>query len=212
MERPADPKQVVADGYDAIAETYAAWGLRDGDPIKRRFSDLVIDRIPADAAVLDIGCGTGEHVTARLAEHFDVTAFDISPRSIELARERVPGPRYLVGDVAAVALPTEHFAAVTAFFTLIHVPRHEHAVALRRIAGWLAPGGLLVATMGAAQDEHWQQDWLGAPMFWSHFDASTNRRLVEAAGFDVESGDVISELEDGVPFNHQWIVATKRAE
>lgn len=210
MERPVDPKRVVADGYDAIATAYAEWGLRDGDPIKRRFCDLVVDRLPGGAAVLDVGCGTGEHVTARLADSFEVTGLDISPRSIELARTRVPGPRYLVGDVAAVDLAAVSFDAVTAFFSLIHVPRDEHPNVMRRIAGWLKPGGLLVATMGAADEEHWQQDWLGAPMYWSHFDAETNRQVVADAGFEIESSDVISELEDGVAFNHQWIVATKR--
>lgn len=210
MERPSDPKQLVAAGYDAIAETYAEWGLRSGDPVKQRFSDLVIDQLAPGAAVLDAGCGTGEHVTARLARHFDVTAFDISARSIELARERVPGPSYLVGDVASIELAPSGFDAVTAFFMLIHVPRDEHLAVLHRIASWLKPGGLLVATMGAATEEHWQDDWLGAPMFWSHFDADTNRRLVAEAGFVIESSDIVSELEDGVPFNHQWIVARKR--
>ena len=210
MERPTDPKQLVADGYDTIAEAYAAWGLRDTDPVKRRFVDVVAEHVPEGAAVLDIGCATGEHVTRHLAERFKVTAFDLSPRSIELAQQRVPGPRYLVGDVATIDLPASSFAAATAFFVLIHVPRDEHQAVLTRIASWLEPGGLLVATMGAVDDEHWQQDWLGAPMYWSHYGAATNRKIVEAAGFDIESSEIVSELEDGVAFNHQWIVARKR--
>ncbi len=209
MERPDDPKRLVADGYDAIAEAYAGWGQRNGDPVKRRFADIVIGRLPAGAAVLDLGCGTGEHVTARFVEHFDVTAVDISPRSIELARHRVPGPNYLVGDVASVELPHAGFDAVTAFFMLIHLPRAEHADVLGRIAAWLKPGGLFVATMGAATQEHWQQDWMGAPMFWSHFDADTNERLVRDAGFVIESSEIVSEFEDDVAFDHQWIVATR---
>lgn len=205
----ADPKRVVADGYDAIAETYAAWGLRDGDPVKRRFAELAIERTPAGAPALDIGCGTGEHATALLAQHLEVTAIDISPRSIELARERVPGPTYLVADVATVGFEPESFAVVTAFFSLIHVPRDEHEMVLQRIAQWLRPGGLLIATMGAANEESWADDWLGAPMYWSHHEPDTNLDFARRAGLVVESSELITENEDDVPFTHHWIVATR---
>jgi len=49
---------------------------------------------------------------------------------------------------------------------------------LESILTWLRPNGLLVVTMGAVSEEaKFKQDWLGAPMYWSHFDAPTNRAL-----------------------------------
>ena len=202
-----DPKRTVADGYDVIADAYASWGLRAEDPVKRRFAQLAIDSAEAGSPALDLGCGTGEHVTRVLAGHFDVTAVDISPHSIDLARERVPGPNYVVGDMATIEFPDASFAVITAFYSLIHLPREEHAPMLARIASWLIPGGRLVATMGASTEDGYSDDWLGAPMYWSHFDAETNVALVESAGLIVESDELVVADEDGDPFTHQWIVA-----
>jgi len=46
-------------------------------------------------------------------------------------------------------------------------------------------------------------------MYWSGFDADTNRKMVARAGFTLLEADVIDEEEDGriVPF--VWILARK---
>jgi hypothetical protein len=59
---------------------------------------------------------------------------------------------------------------------LIHVPRLEQPALLRAIARWLRPGGLLVVSLTVHDDAgSIEQDWMGAPMYWSGFDAATNR-------------------------------------
>lgn len=204
-----DPKRVVADGYDRIAERYAAWGGGGSDPRDDHLA-LLEERLPAGAAVLELGCGTGALSTARLARRFAVTGVDISRRSIDLARRNVPGATFLHADMATVRLPNESFDAVTAFYTITHVPREEHAALLRSIAGWLRPGGLLVATMGAGDAPgDVEQDWLGAPMYFSHHDAETNRRLVRGAGLRLLSAREETTDEDGVPVPFLWVVAAK---
>ena len=81
------------------------------------------------------------------------------------------------------------FDAITAFYSIIHVPRQEQAELLCKIASWLRPGGLLVISMGASSNEtQINDDWLGGlPMYWSNFDSRTNRRLVEEAGLNIIS-------------------------
>ena len=202
-----EQKRVVADGYDAVADAYASWGLRLDDPIKRRFAELAIASSPDGGRLVDLGCGTGEHVTARLHPHFRVTGVDISSRSIELARERTPGPEYLVADMTAVQFASGSIDVVTAFFSLIHVPREEHPAMLGSIADWLRPGGTLIATMGFAAEQSYAEDWLGAPMSWSHWDAETNEQMVRDAGFGIIAAEQISE--PGEPFTHLWVVAQK---
>jgi len=201
-------KKIVADGYDQIADTYASWSLRVDDPVKLRFAQIALDSFPEGGALIDLGCGTGEHVTALLHPHFDVVAVDVSPVSIELARERVPGPDYRVADMTALELPAGSVDVVTAFFSLIHVPRDEHAALLGRIARWLRPGGMLIATMGAWAKESYVDDWLGAPMAWSQWDAETNQGLVRDAGFDLISAEEVFEADE--PFSHLWVVAQAR--
>jgi SAM-dependent methyltransferase len=139
-----------------------------------------------------------------------VTGVDISGRSIALARQNVPNATFLHADMAALDFPPASFDAVAAFFSIIHLPRHEHASLLRRVATWLRPGGLLVATMGAAEsDDGYEDDWLGTPMYWSHFESKANIRLVTASGLRLSAANEETEDEDGVPVTFLWIVAEK---
>ena len=206
----SDPKQVVADGYDQIAERYRAWAGEDLRGPRARALAPIWDRVPAGAPVLELGCATGEPVTRALAGRFSVTGVDLSPRQIELARQRVPEATFLCADMTALDLPSGHFAAVVAFYAILHVPRDEHRALLANIAGWLRPGGLFVATFGTNDDPGTvESDWLGVPMFFSGHDAATGKRLVEDAGLEILTAEEITEDEDGTPVTFLWVMAQK---
>jgi|SRR5579884_533403 len=205
-----DPKRIVADGYDRIAERYAAWIGETLQGPRARYVALLRQRLPPAADVLELGCGTGVPTTRELAKRFAVTGVDISARSIALARRRVPGAGFVRADMARLTLPAASIDAVVAFYAITHVPRAEHGSLLREIARWLRPGGLLVATMGAGDDPGTvEADWLGAPMFFSAFDSATNRRLVTDAGLRLLGAEEITEDEDGVPVTFLWVAAEK---
>ncbi|MCA1668454.1 MAG: class I SAM-dependent methyltransferase [Thermomicrobia bacterium] len=55
-------------------------------------------------------------------------------------------------------------------------------------------------------------DWLGAPMYFSGYDAETNRRLVTDAGLTVEIAQAETDDEFGKPATFFWIVARKPRE
>ena len=79
---------------------------------------------------------------------------------------------------------------------------------LGRIREWLRPGGVLIATMGVEDDPAGSStSWLGVDMYFSHFSARRNRRLVEAAGFVVDSAEVRTEPEDRFAARFLWVVA-----
>jgi SAM-dependent methyltransferase len=205
-----DPKRIVAEGYDRIAEAYADFAGRSRDDPRDRYTALMIDRLAPGAAVLELGCGGGVPTARLLAERYAVTGVDLSARQIELARRQVPGATFVQVDMTALDLPPESVDAVVAFYSLTHVPRREHRRLFASIVNWLRPGGLLVASMGAgASPDCVEDDWLGAPMFFSHFGARTNQRLVREAGFDIRSARTEWTDEDGVAVPFLWIVATK---
>ena len=207
-----EPKRIVADGYDRAAERYVAWSSRGVVEPREHFVALLCERLPAGAAVLDLGCGIGDLATKRLAERFAVTAVDISARSVELAQRSIPCATFLHADMTALDFHPAGFDAVTAFYAITHLPRREHAPLLHAIARWLRPGGLLVATMGALPSPgDVESDWLGVPMYFSHYGAATNERLVRDAGLRVLSARVEATEEDGVPVPFLWVVAEKPA-
>ncbi|HLZ71472.1 MAG TPA: class I SAM-dependent methyltransferase [Dehalococcoidia bacterium] len=210
MDRSTDPKRLVEQGYDRIGASHHEWGSQVRKGEKARYAAIVFERLPAGAAVLELGCGSGSTTTARLAERFTLTGVDISARQIALIRERIPGATFLQADMAALDFAPASFAAVVAFYSIIHLPREEHAGLLQRIASWLRPGGLLVATMGAhSTAAGYEDDWLGAPMYWSHFDSATNRRLVEEADLRLLSAQEETAEEHGQPTTFLWVVAHK---
>jgi SAM-dependent methyltransferase len=99
----------------------------------------------------------------------------------------------LQADMSRLHFRPLSFDAVVAFYSIIHVPREEHARLLRRIATWLRPRGLLIACMGTRDEPGAiEQDWLGAPMYWSAFDANTSERLVREAGFELLEAEEIT--------------------
>jgi SAM-dependent methyltransferase len=205
-----DPKRVVEAGYDRIAERYSEWTGETLTDERSRFVSLLFERLPAGAAILELGCATGVPTTRELVKRFAVTGVDISARSIALAKQQVPEATFIHADMTRLDFPPASFDAVIAFYSITHVPREEHAQLLQDIATWLRPGGLFVASLGAGDDPGGvEEDWLGAPMYFSAFDSDTNRRLVQEAGLQLLIADDITGDEDGVPVTFLWVVATK---
>jgi ubiquinone/menaquinone biosynthesis C-methylase UbiE len=200
-----EPKRVVRDGYDRIARDYETWGEHFG--FRRKYLSQLRAAVPIGERVVDLGCGTGRHATAALAEQYRVVGVDISPVSASLARQAVPGAQFVVGDMTDVAFRPGVFGGVTAFFSLIHVPRDQQLDVLRATRSWLKPEGVLVVTMGVSSSETSIGSFLGTPMYWSSWSRAENVRLVEHAGYRVSSATDETEIEDGTPVTHLWVVA-----
>ena len=81
----------------------------------------------------------------------------------------------------------------------------EHGALLERIGGWLKPGGVFVASLGAGSTPDWRGQWLGVPMVFSHFDADTNLDLLRMAGFAIDRHAVM--VQDNEDARFLWVVA-----
>ena len=203
-------KSVVRTSYDTIADEFLAWTQQVRVAERERYTTTLLDRLDANAQVLELGCGAGLPTTKRLTERFQVTGVDISSRQIEFARQHVPTAKFIRADMMELTFPSARFDAVTAFYSIVHVPREEQPQLLPNIHTWLRPKGLLVAALGAsAQHAGYEDDWLGAPMYWSSFDAETNRQMVEDARFQIISAVEETVMEDGDEVTFLWVIARK---
>lgn len=199
---------LVRAGYDAMAARHLAWIAEiEGDP-RLRFLDELDRRLDDGSAVVDLGCGAGMPCTFRLAQRHTVIGVDISGEQLRLARQLVPNATFVQHDLASFDVPAGSQDAVTAFYSLTHLPREQHADVLARVRGWLRPGGLFLATFSATGTTNGvQDDFLSVPMFFSGFDAATNLRLVADAGFDVLIGEVVTMREPGGDATFLWALA-----
>ena len=182
-----NPKDIVRQGYDPISYEY-----RDdagGEPARRPdyegwLAELMSLLHDGDT-VLDLGCGCGVPATAILAQRYAVTGVDLSPVQVARARRLVPGARFECPDMATVELPPQSFAAIVSFYAIIHVPLDEQPAILKNIHRWLKPGGYLLATVGSGAWTGTENDWHGAPMYWSHAHRATYLVWLEETGFEV---------------------------
>lgn len=204
-----DPKRIVAAGYDAIADRYAEWAREvTGSPREEWVADL-LRRLPEGSDVLELGIGAGVRSSRMLAERHRLTGLDISRAQIERARGRLPEATLLQGDMTAASFDPAAFNAVVSLYALTHVPRGELSALLGRISGWLRPGGLLLATFaGDDSPDAVDDDWNGAPMFFSGFAPAATRRVLAEAGFELLRDEVVAQDEPGhenVRFH--WVLA-----
>ena len=128
---------VIRADFDRIASHSSA---ADGvEPAAQR----LLAEIPLRSRVLEIGCGTGAF-TRELAvkRGARITAIDLAPRMIDVARVRTNpnlGIEYCVADF--MELSPRGFDVVVSINTLHHLPL---AVAAERMAQAVVPGGLVL--------------------------------------------------------------------
>jgi SAM-dependent methyltransferase len=158
MVQPRDAMQFVNEQDSATIERFVKrLELRGRDPTFVGYRDAYLDlvELPADASVLDLGCGTGVVARAIAASPGfagRVTGIDQSRDFIDVAQrladeegvaDRV---ELAVGDVHALDLPDASFDAVVAHTLISHV--RDPLAVLAEAARVLRPGGAVAVFDG----------------------------------------------------------------
>lgn len=140
--------------YDAIARLSA---LSVGG--EKRFRQLALAglKVTPQTRILDLCCGSGQATQFLLQYSQQVTGLDASPKSLQRARQNVPGAEYVEGLA-------EQMPFGDRCFDLVHVSVALHEMApvqlqqiLQEVYRVLQPGGML-----AIVDLHAPTNWL----FW----------------------------------------------
>ncbi len=204
-----DMRRIVQDGYekDGYEKVFRADPVLH--PMEIEFLDLLFQGLPKGARILDLGSGTGLPYDKYLAGiGFRVIGVDFSPKHLSLARQNVPQAEYILGDFSKVGFPPESFDAVTAFYSIFHLPRGEHPALFQRMHRWLKPGGRILLTLGTGDMECDEElNWLGAPMMWSSYPPEKNLHILEKTGFAIRKTGY--EGEPGDEEYHFWLLAEK---
>ena len=141
-------KKVYTD-YDDFAWMYNRhWGSRFTPGALAVLGELVLQKISADASILDLCCGTGQLAHYLSAEGYSVTGIDGSEEMLKYARENAPGVDFICDDARTFKLPTS-FDLVTSFFdSLNHVMTIEELTSVfRNVFYCLLEEGLFVFDM-----------------------------------------------------------------
>ncbi len=157
---------------------------------RRRILARVLDGLdlPADARLLEVGCGTGGNL-ALLARYGSVDAVEMDAGAAAHAQARGIGP-VVQGWLPDHMPPARPYDVVGLFDVLEHIP--DDGAALDALVPFVRPGGWLVLTVPAYM------------LLWSRHDEVNHHqrryrrgalaRLVEQAGFQVQHATYFNTL------------------
>jgi SAM-dependent methyltransferase len=183
----ADP----APTYNRVASAYAERFRHELND--KPFDRELLSRFAASAAasaspaspVCDLGCGPG-HVGAFMAAlGLDVIGIDLSAGMVAQARHDHPTLTFVQGDMTALALPDQAFAAIVCFYALIHIPRAYVLRALREMRRVLVAGGALLLAVHGGNGTLHADEMVGQPadLDATLFQLSELSELLDQAGF-----------------------------
>jgi cyclopropane fatty-acyl-phospholipid synthase-like methyltransferase len=173
-----------ADSYDEIRDLFdmtevinAFWGCLD---MKK-------------GRLLDLGCGAGEPFGRWFVGHgWTVIGVDFSKRMLELAAKYVPQMQTIYADMRRVEFEPDSFDAITATYSLFHVPRKDHAALFEKFYRWLRPRGTMLFTY--ATKEYTGSDefdgyvtFMRQEVYYSHTTPEKLYAMLKKTGFRIES-------------------------
>ena len=118
----SDPYRISARFYDSLFESMNQ-GLR--------LIGLRLYLPRAGTAILDVGCGTGAHLTMYQRYNTSLSGIDSSPSMLSLARKRLGNSADLrLADAAKMPFPSSTFDLVLAMLSLHEMAQKERAQVL----------------------------------------------------------------------------------
>lgn len=206
-----------AEAFDAIGDRYdEAFPHKEGQIAA---AEWLIKSLPADSRVLDLGSGSGLPTARQMVEAgSQVVGVDLSAGMVALARQNVPSGDFRRADIADLRpggpLDLGRFDAVTAFFSLLMLPRAEIPLALRTVHHLLLPGGLFALSMVEADVDDFSIPFIGNTIRVSGYLRDELREVVEAAGFEIaeESSFTYAPATADVPPEVQIFLRCRRQD
>ena len=196
-------QEQLQQSYDRVAADYAEH-FRDEmsqKPFDRKTLDLLIKKVADLGTICDLGCGPGQIAGYLSDKGAEVCGIDLSARMVEQAKNQLPHIFFRQGDMLALNdVDDESFGGVTAFYSIIHVPRGQVGKALREINRVLVPKGVLLLTFHIGSETQHLDVWWEKPvdLDFHFFETAEMKYYLTKSGFTLEEvfeRDPLPEIE-----------------
>jgi SAM-dependent methyltransferase len=153
--------------YDTIYE------FKDYRAESARVHELIQERKPDARSLLDVACGTGQHLE-HLSQRYEVEGLDLDEELLAVARNRLPRITLHRGDMIEFDLGRTFDAVACLFSSIGYVRTRENLdAAVATMARHLSPGGVLVIEPWV-MPEAWEDGHIGG-VFVDHDDLKIAR-------------------------------------
>jgi len=174
-------------GYDRVAESYAENLFHELDykPFDRHLLALFAEIIKGRGTVCDIGCGPGQIAGYLHDLGADAMGADLSPKMVEQARQLNPTQRFEQADMRALPFADGELAGITAFYSIIHIPRPDVTAVLKEFRRVLQPDGWLLLAFHLGDQVLHRDEFFDKPVSidFTFFQVAEMRGYLNAAGF-----------------------------
>jgi SAM-dependent methyltransferase len=149
--------------YDRIAKDYAdhIYDELGNKPFDRRLLDSFAARVKGTGRVCELGCGPG-HVARYLHDRgVNIFGLDLSPGMAEQARRLNPGMDFRLGDMLSLDVADGAWAAIVAFYSIVHIPKADLPQVLSEMYRALKDGGLVFLAFHLGDEVLHEEDLWG---------------------------------------------------
>jgi SAM-dependent methyltransferase len=170
--------------------------------------------LPADARILDVGCGDGFHLNL-LREYgkksWSLEGIDMDKRAVDMAKKS--GLIVHRGSVETIDLPENNYDLAFMIQTIEHLEKPVEV--LQGIRKFLKPGGkLLIVTdnTGSLDFKFSKKNYWGGyhfPRHWNLFNRKSLTKLAVKTGFEVAVFETQVSPVNWVYTIHNWLVGHK---
>lgn len=182
----------LAEHYDRIYQS------KDYGSEAASVRDIVIAYNPEAKTLLDVACGTGEHLV-HFKRWFECEGLDASAQMVRIAETKLPDMPLHVADMTDFSLE-RHFDAVVSLFSSVGhlVTLNRLNTAIANMTSHLNPGGVLVV-------EPWidPADWIAGYIDMDTYEDSEVKLARLSVSEPVDRGRMVMEWMAGTKFGVQ---------
>ena len=165
---------------DYYQKNYKAYHEKTFSIDPSSFLDPFAKRLPGDAFVLDVGCGSGRDLLWMKKRGFDVIGFERSPGLAKLARDNA-GCEVIEGDFETYDFSSILVDAIMAIGALVHVPHEGFSKVFENITSAIPDYGSVLITLKEGSGELKHPD---GRIFYMWEDPKA-REMFDSLGFKV---------------------------
>ncbi len=182
---------VTRETYDRTAKRYAErhpgiWDLE---------YKIMRSLVPEGSLILDAGCGPGRDTKYFLSVGYNVMGVDYSAGMLEEARKRVPNGNFQKMNILELGFDREHFDAIWACASLLHIKKEDMKKALREFYRVLKQNGVIFISVKEGNDTEIKSYPDGSKRFFAYYKENEIRGILTENRFSVTNFNKLGDSD-----------------